>query len=168
MGEEEFLHLHNASMISHGLYILYLFETHKYICSLDDVAVWNPFSWNTRECVSNSQYHCCWWPGNTRSQVISRRVIDLVLLEYSCLNKRVKHFVRWEVDTWFFWHSQQLSECKISILSCTGSCDNSKFRVWWNRPDFCFLSLIIFYISFLAQYLFTKIYFISSQMSWII
>ena len=29
------------------------------------------------------QYHGCWWPGETRSQVISRLGTDLVVLEYS-------------------------------------------------------------------------------------
>ena len=31
----------------------------------------------------HNQYHGCWWPGNTGSQVISIHGIDLVLQEYS-------------------------------------------------------------------------------------
>ena len=33
--------------------------------------------------VLHAQYHDCWWPGDTRSQVISSNGIDLVILEYS-------------------------------------------------------------------------------------
>ena len=35
-----------------------------------------------------SQYHCCWWPGDERSQVISSNVIDIVLAENSNLSIR--------------------------------------------------------------------------------
>ena len=36
----------------------------------------------------HNQYHCCWWPGDARSQVINSHGIDLVLPEYSCLSIR--------------------------------------------------------------------------------
>ena len=32
---------------------------------------------------SQGQYHSCWWPGDVRSQVISRHGIDLIFPEYS-------------------------------------------------------------------------------------
>ena len=42
--------------------------------------------------ILHNQYHCCWWPDNTRSQGISSNCINLVLLEYSSFTtKRLKH-----------------------------------------------------------------------------
>ena len=50
--------------------------------------------WKIRTCLIYDQYHGCWWPGSARSQVISRRDIDLVYLEYSrSQGARVKHSV---------------------------------------------------------------------------
>ena len=38
-----------------------------------------------------SQYHGCWWPGDTKSQGISSHVIDLIIPQYSiCSTRRVK------------------------------------------------------------------------------
>ena len=34
------------------------------------------------DCLSCSQYHGCWWPGDARSQAINSHDIDLVLTEY--------------------------------------------------------------------------------------
>ena len=39
--------------------------------------------------MPHSQDHSCWWPGDTRSQGISRYGIDLVLLKYSTCNTSV-------------------------------------------------------------------------------
>ena len=36
--------------------------------------------------ILHIQYHCCWWPGDTRSQGISNDSIDLVILEYISFN----------------------------------------------------------------------------------
>ena len=36
--------------------------------------------------IPHGWYHCCWWPGDARSQGISSHGIDLVLLEYSCFS----------------------------------------------------------------------------------
>ena len=36
--------------------------------------------------ILHSQYHCCWWPGNARSQGISNHGIDLFLPEFQHLD----------------------------------------------------------------------------------
>ena len=41
-----------------------------------------------RTCLFYSQYHGCWWLGDTNSQRISNHGIELVLLEYSGLSTR--------------------------------------------------------------------------------
>ena len=47
-------------------------------------------------CILHSQFCGCWWPGNTRDQVIRGPVIDLVLSGYGGLNtKRVKWPILW-------------------------------------------------------------------------
>ena len=38
--------------------------------------------------ILHIEYHVCWWPGDTRGQVISSRVIDLVISEYSSIRTR--------------------------------------------------------------------------------
>ena len=46
-------------------------------------------SWKTRPWLSgHSQYHSCWWPGDTRRQGISSYVIDLVPPAYASLSTR--------------------------------------------------------------------------------
>ena len=35
-----------------------------------------------------SQYHGCWWPGDTGSQGISSHDMDLILSEYADVNSR--------------------------------------------------------------------------------
>ena len=35
-----------------------------------------------------SQYHCCWWPSDTKSQDISSHCTDLVIAWYSCFSMR--------------------------------------------------------------------------------
>ena len=39
-------------------------------------------------CILHSQYHGCWWPDDTRSQIISSHGIDLNLPEYSYSSTR--------------------------------------------------------------------------------
>ena len=46
------------------------------------------FLWNMKYHLSYGQYHGCWWPGDTRSQVISSQVIDIILQECSGFNTR--------------------------------------------------------------------------------
>ena len=43
----------------------------------------NPSLWKTGTYWSYSQYPSCWWPGDTRSRVISSHGIDQILPKYS-------------------------------------------------------------------------------------
>ena len=47
----------------------------------------------------HSQYHGCWWSGDTGSQDIWSHAIDLIITEYSSVNtNRVKHMYSIQID----------------------------------------------------------------------
>ena len=53
----------------------------------------SPLRWWLKSFIKNqfflcSEYHGCWWPGDTRRQVISSHAFDLVLPEYSVHSTR--------------------------------------------------------------------------------
>ena len=47
--------------------------------------------------MADSQYHDCWWPGNTRNQGISSKGIDLVCLEYPSFSTKMVNTLRSEI-----------------------------------------------------------------------
>ena len=72
-----------------------VFEFYFILCSAM-VLVLEIFPYR-RTYLSLIQYHDCWWPGDIRSQGISRHGIDLVLHEYSGFStKRVKSSYCWD------------------------------------------------------------------------
>ena len=50
-------------------------------------------------CTLQSQYHGCWWPGDTRNLVIKKHVIFLALLEYPGFITRSIDNI-WKDDCW--------------------------------------------------------------------
>ena len=53
---------------------------------------WNQISMKIR--INNCHYHGCWWPGNTRSQVICSHGIDLVCTLPTCGVLILPHLLR--------------------------------------------------------------------------
>ena len=49
---------------------------------------WNPWLWKTKTCLSYSQYHGCWWPGDVRSHGINRYCYPSALRAGGVLSSR--------------------------------------------------------------------------------
>ena len=65
--------------------------------------------------ILHNQYHCCWWPGDTRSQDISNHGIGLICMEYSHFStKRVKAWINsmWPSDA-IWWHISGLTLAQV-------------------------------------------------------
>ena len=85
----------------------------------DDIGVWNSLSWKTGDlCIPNSQYHCCWWPGDARSQGNRSHGVDGAFTEYFSLSIIRVYKLRPEQDYWHLAKQHFQMHFLDTILSC--------------------------------------------------
>ena len=94
-------------------------------------------------CTWQSQYHGCWWPGDTRNLVIKKHVIFLALLEYPGFITRsidniwkdgcwlIKSWknIRWQVQVYFFKENYLISIQICRMLVSRGSIKNQSWLI---------------------------------------
>ena len=87
------------------------------------------------------QYHCCWWPGDARSQGIRSHNIDLVPLKYSSFRARRDDIcpsphTSWPINDWFFLASFPMSQHTTWWWGANfkGTYQGTYYRYeWWGK-----------------------------------